>query len=226
MTTPVEAISTPLLIGGAERPGGAGTFPVYDPAHSGSIIGHAAAASADDALAAVAAAEAAWPAWSALSAAERVGIVLKALAGLEADIDARTDILSRENGKVRFEAFIDLAVFAGRFHQAAQYAPELDADERIEGPPFNTTSTRLSRGVVTIIYPFNCSSVWSSDTAHAMRLARQLRTGVTFFNNHNATAVDERAPFGGFAQSGIGRELGREGMRDFTETHVMAVPAE
>jgi acyl-CoA reductase-like NAD-dependent aldehyde dehydrogenase len=33
-------------------------------------------------------------------------------------------------------------------------------------------------------------------------------TGVTFFNNHNATAVDERAPFGGFNQSGTGRELG------------------
>ena len=64
------------------------------------------------------------------------------------------------------------------------------------------------------------------DNEHAMRVGRQLRTGVTFFNNHNATAVDERAPFGGFAQSGIGRELGREGIRDFTETHVMAVPAE
>jgi acyl-CoA reductase-like NAD-dependent aldehyde dehydrogenase len=59
-----------------------------------------------------------------------------------------------------------------------------------------------------------------------MKIARQLRTGVTFFNNHNATAVDERAPFGGFNQSGIGRELGREGMRDFTETHVMTVPSQ
>ncbi|HEY7278433.1 MAG TPA: aldehyde dehydrogenase family protein [Trebonia sp.] len=71
-----------------------------------------------------------------------------------------------------------------------------------------------------------CSSVWSGDTEHATKVVRQLRTGVTFFNNHNATAVDERAPFGGFAQSGIGRELGREGMHDFTETHVMAVPSE
>jgi acyl-CoA reductase-like NAD-dependent aldehyde dehydrogenase len=70
-----------------------------------------------------------------------------------------------------------------------------------------------------------CSSVWSGDTEHAMKVARQLRTGVTFFNNHNATAVDERAPFGGFAQSGISRKLGREGMHDFTETHVMAVPS-
>jgi acyl-CoA reductase-like NAD-dependent aldehyde dehydrogenase len=69
-----------------------------------------------------------------------------------------------------------------------------------------------------------CSSVWSTDSEHAMSVARQLRTGVTFFNNHNATAVDERAPFGGFDQSGIGRELGREGLLEFTETHVMAVP--
>jgi len=70
-----------------------------------------------------------------------------------------------------------------------------------------------------------CSSVWSADTEHAMKIAGQLRTGVTFFNNHNATAVDERAPFGGFNQSGIGRELGREGLLEFTETHVMSVPS-
>jgi acyl-CoA reductase-like NAD-dependent aldehyde dehydrogenase len=155
MTTAVEAISTPLLIGGQERPGGAGTFPVYDPGQTGAIIGYAAAASAADALAAVDAAEAAWPAWAALSAAERVAITLKALEGLETDQDARTDVLSRENGKIRFEAFIDLAVFSGRFHQAAQYAPELDVDEHIQGPPFSTTISKLPRGIVTIIYPFN-----------------------------------------------------------------------
>ena len=47
-------------------------------------------------------------------------------------------------------------------------------------------------------------------------------TGVTFFNNHNATAVDERAPFGGFNASGIGRP----GLHEFTETHIMAVPSD
>src|ERR1700722_10619367 len=155
MTPGGDPSSTPVHIAGEERAGGAGTFPVYDPASAGSIIGYAAAASRDDALAAVAAADAAWPGWWALTATERAAIVLKALEGLEADQDARTDILSRENGKIRFEAFIDLVVFSGRFHQAAQYAPELDHEEHIARPPFNTTITKLARGVVTIIYPFN-----------------------------------------------------------------------
>ena len=476
------AISTPLLIDGEERDTAA-TFPVYDPAHAGAIVGYAAAASPADAQDALRAARQAWPAWAALSAAERTAIVLKSLDGLDADAGERADILSRENGKVRFEAGIDLQVFVGRFHQAAEFAPALDEPEQIAGPPFSTTIAKVPAGVVTIIYPFNwplailaaslpyalmagnavivkpppttplssvrtlahlvralpagvlnvvtgpdevigpvvvgdprvrhvcftgsvaggrrimamaapnltnvtlelggndpaiilpdadldeaafgrlsfatfmttgqvcmaikrlyvprgrygevvdglraglegtrvgpgldpgttmgplntarqrdyvaglcdearaagtevltvgeltgesdgnyllpslvldparglkivteeqfgpalpvipyddeaeavamandtwsglCSSVWSADTEHAMKVARQLRTGVTFFNNHNATAVDERAPFGGFNQSGIGRELGRQGMVDFTETHVMSVPS-
>jgi acyl-CoA reductase-like NAD-dependent aldehyde dehydrogenase len=68
-----------------------------------------------------------------------------------------------------------------------------------------------------------CSSVWSQDLERAMSVGRQLRSGVTFFNNHNAIAVDERAPFGGVKQSGIGREMGREGLLAFTETHVMSI---
>ena len=83
----------------------------------------------------MAAAEAAWPAWAAMSADRARRDLLKALEGLETDNDARTDILSRENGKIRFEA-VDRPrmVFSGRFHQAAEYAPELDVDEHIAGP--------------------------------------------------------------------------------------------
>ena len=53
-----------------------------------------------------------------------------------------------------------------------------------------------------------CSSVWSGEDRHATSVAESLRTRVTFFNDHNATAVDERAPFGAFNQSGVGCELG------------------
>ena len=94
----------------------------------------------------MAAAEAAWPAWAALSATERIAIVLKALEGLETDTDERTEILSRENGKIRFEAVRSTCRSspAGSTRRP-QYAPELDVDEHIAGPPFNTTITKLSR---------------------------------------------------------------------------------
>jgi acyl-CoA reductase-like NAD-dependent aldehyde dehydrogenase len=146
-------LSTPLLIGGEERETGE-SFAVYSP-HDGSLVGHAAAASHQDALDAVSAAQQAWPAWAALSAAERVDICLKALETLPSDLDERAELLSRENGKIRFEATIDLHVFSGRFHEAAVYARELDTPELMPGPPYNSTISHLPQGVVTIIYPFN-----------------------------------------------------------------------
>ncbi len=63
------------------------------------------------------------------------------------------------------------------------------------------------------------SSVWSADAERADAVASQLRAGTTWINAHNAPWLDERAPFGGFNQSGIGREMGPEGLFGFTETH-------
>ena len=53
MTLSDTTLTTELLIGGDERLAAA-TFPVYDPAHTGTIVGYAAAASAADAEAAAA----------------------------------------------------------------------------------------------------------------------------------------------------------------------------
>jgi acyl-CoA reductase-like NAD-dependent aldehyde dehydrogenase len=68
------------------------------------------------------------------------------------------------------------------------------------------------------------SSIWTSDMDRAAALAARLRAGTTWINNASAMAIDDRAPFGGFRQSGMGRELGIEGLREFTEPHTVTFP--
>ena len=63
------------------------------------------------------------------------------------------------------------------------------------------------------------SSVWSDDPARAVTLARRLEAGFTNINSHGPTAMDGLSPFGGVKQSGIGRNFGHDGVRQFQETH-------
>ncbi|MCY1310578.1 3-succinoylsemialdehyde-pyridine dehydrogenase [compost metagenome] len=63
--------------------------------------------------------------------------------------------------------------------------------------------------------PFGLSSaVWAGDREHGLRLARQMRAGQCFLNGG---AFNYRAPFGGYKQSGNGREWGEEGLAEFVE---------
>jgi acyl-CoA reductase-like NAD-dependent aldehyde dehydrogenase len=66
-------------------------------------------------------------------------------------------------------------------------------------------------------------SVWSADPAHAKRVAARIQAGYVWINDHGATRLDLRAPFGGVKQSGYGREQGIDGIRDFQDTHSVAV---
>jgi acyl-CoA reductase-like NAD-dependent aldehyde dehydrogenase len=52
-------------------------------------------------------------------------------------------------------------------------------------------------------------TVWSADTDHATDVARQVITGTIGINGYQ---LDIRSPFGGVKGSGIGRELGPEGL--------------
>ena len=63
------------------------------------------------------------------------------------------------------------------------------------------------------------SSVWSDDSARAVELARRLEAGFTNINSHGPTAMDGLSPFGGVKQSGIGRNFGPDGVRQFQEVH-------
>jgi len=58
--------------------------------------------------------------------------------------------------------------------------------------------------------------VWSRDPERALAVARGLRAGTVWINEWHL--LSERAPFGGYKQSGIGREFGSIGMKEYTET--------
>jgi acyl-CoA reductase-like NAD-dependent aldehyde dehydrogenase len=60
------------------------------------------------------------------------------------------------------------------------------------------------------------ASIWTDDEALAADVAGRLQVGTVFVNSHGPGAMDFRAPFGGWKQSGFGLELGTEGMLAFT----------
>ncbi|GAB2851385.1 aldehyde dehydrogenase [Actinocorallia aurea] len=99
------------------------------------------------------------------------------------------------------------------------------AQEEIFGPalvvlPFDDDddAVRIADGT---IYGLS-SAVFSADTDRALGLARRFRAGTVGVNG--AQWFDVESPFGGYKQSGIGREWGTEGLEDFLETKTIAVP--
>jgi betaine-aldehyde dehydrogenase len=58
-------------------------------------------------------------------------------------------------------------------------------------------------------------SIWTGDGARALRVARAIDTGVISLNSN--TSVRVSTPFGGFKQSGVGRELGPDALEAYTE---------
>ncbi len=81
------------------------------------------------------------------------------------------------------------------------YDSEEDAVEMANGTPYGLAG-----------------AVWSSDPGRAERVARMLRTGQV---DINGGAFNPSAPFGGYKQSGIGRERGKYGLEEFLETKSM-----
>ena len=90
------------------------------------------------------------------------------------------------------------------------------AQQEIFGPVLSIIGYRDDEDAVRIANdtPFGLTAcVWSRDPARAAGVARRLRIGTVRLNG----ASDPNAPFGGFKQSGIGREHGRYGLEEFLE---------
>lgn len=98
------------------------------------------------------------------------------------------------------------------------------AREEIFGPVLSILTYRDEDDAVRIandsVYGLS-GGVWSKDVIRAKTVARRLRTGQV---DINGGAFNLLAPFGGYKQSGNGRELGRYGLEEFMEYKAMQLP--
>jgi len=101
------------------------------------------------------------------------------------------------------------------------------AQKEIFGPvvsilPFDTEAEAIDIANGT---PFGLSaSVWTRDIARALRVTRQIEAGVISINS--SSSVHLEMPFGGFKQSGIGRELGPSALELYSEVKSVFIASE
>lgn len=98
------------------------------------------------------------------------------------------------------------------------------AQEEIFGPVISILTYKDEDDAVRLanstVYGL-AGAVWSQDEARANRVARRMRTGRV---DINGGAFNMLAPFGGYKQSGHGRELGRYGLEEFLEVKSLQLP--
>ena len=100
------------------------------------------------------------------------------------------------------------------------------AREEVFGPVLAVTPFEDDDDAVRVandsIYGLS-GAVTSGSEERALAVARRIRTGTLAVNGAMWFAVD--TPFGGYRQSGLGRENGVQGFEEYLETKVIALPA-
>jgi acyl-CoA reductase-like NAD-dependent aldehyde dehydrogenase len=99
--------------------------------------------------------------------------------------------------------------------------------EEVFGPVLTVTPFEDEAMAVAIANdtPYGLSgSIWTRDIGRAIRVARAVETGNLSVNSHSS--VRYSTPFGGFKQSGLGRELGPDALDAFTEVKNVFIATE
>ncbi|WP_439031483.1 aldehyde dehydrogenase [Gordonia terrae] len=99
------------------------------------------------------------------------------------------------------------------------------AQEEVFGPVISIITYEDEDDAVAIandsVYGLS-GAVFTADEEHGFELAQRIRTGTV---NVNASVIDFTLPFGGYKQSGVGREGGPEGLEEFFELKTVHLPA-
>jgi aldehyde dehydrogenase (NAD+) len=116
----------------------------------------------------------------------------------------------------------------GYFIQPTVFADVQDemkiAREEIFGPVMSVIAFKDVDEVIARANRSNyglAAGVWTRDIKKAHAVANAMRAGTVWVNCYHV--LDTRAPFGGFKQSGIGRELGEYGLQEYTEVKTVTV---
>ena len=113
--------------------------------------------------------------------------------------------------------FVKPALLAGSFDNVA-------ARDEIFGPVLSVLRFRDTEELVRRANATSfglAAAVWTRDVAKAHDIAHRLRAGTVWVNCYDV--FDPAAPFGGFKQSGFGRELGERGLDPYLETKTVTV---
>jgi acyl-CoA reductase-like NAD-dependent aldehyde dehydrogenase len=116
--------------------------------------------------------------------------------------------------------------FDGGFYLAPTVFDRVDptsrlGQEEVFGPVLAISTFRTDEEAIEIAngtqYGLK-ATVWTRDSARLLRIVKAVKHGMVFGNTAATTVPQVGMPFGGYKQSGIGREYGKDGLFSFTET--------